>query len=219
MGGNANMKKLHHRACCAVRYIIRLEIHHQYLLEITGWINSTQFISNMNVICLHCLLTNDLIRYIYIYPYSMYSRASKQRRAFVGKASPLNTKLARVWVNLLFIVYARSNGIMNLKLWQINLLFGCGSRNVHTVDSIKKFYIFNAVFYVEFLGLLRLAETRLAETTIGRRLIGQKLQLVDVTISRNHDWPKAPIGQFQVFLLVLLFYFLWLSIPLKFYLL
>ena len=48
---------------------------------------------------------------------------------------------------------------------------------------------------VKNLGLLRLAETRLAETTIGRRPIGRKPQLADVTISRNHDWPKAQIGR------------------------
>jgi hypothetical protein len=32
---------------------------------------------------------------------------------------------------------------------------------------------------------------RLAETTIGGKPIGRKPQLVDVKISRKHDWPKA----------------------------
>jgi hypothetical protein len=40
----------------------------------------------------------------------------------------------------------------------------------------------------KYLGLLRLAKTT----------IGRKPQLADITISRNHDWPKAQIGQKRI---------------------
>jgi hypothetical protein len=76
--------------------------------------------------------------------------------------------------------------------------------NTFTFYFLFKIYIFTkngqiSLKYfsasLRFSGLLRLAETRLAETTIGRRPIGRKPQLADVTISRNHDWPKAQIGR------------------------
>jgi hypothetical protein len=59
--------------------------------------------------------------------------------------------------------------------------------------------------------------SRLAEATIGRKLKLAENEQVDLHSRALATVHLLIFGQFQVFLLVLLFYFLWLSMPLKFY--
>ena len=61
--------------------------------------------------------------------------------------------------------------------------------------EVCKEFKLNCLFTPKILGLLRLVQTRLAETTIDQRPVDRKPQLADVTISRNHDWPKAQIDR------------------------
>jgi hypothetical protein len=59
--------------------------------------------------------------------------------------------------------------------------------------------------------------SRLAKITIGRKLKLAENEQVDLHSRALATVHLLVFGQFQVFLLVLLFYFLWFSIPLKFY--